>query len=44
VALALLRAHRRELETRIDVSAFDARLSRELDVMVLVTEALAAMA
>jgi hypothetical protein len=41
LAGALLRGRRRRLERRIDASDFDRALSLELDLLVLVTEALA---
>jgi hypothetical protein len=40
LALALLRWRRRELELRINPTCFDRALSRELDVLVWVTEVL----
>lgn len=44
LALALLRAEKRALESRIDALHFDATLSRRLDALVVAIEALETLA
>lgn len=44
LALALLRAEKRALESRIDALRFDVALSRRLDALVIAIEALASLA